>query len=869
MTWDNPHWSGRQLQNASPRQKLNPNAFARLARFCANHGNIIVLLWSVLAMVCGSYAASVLVIDPDQRPRVSLDATTAKLQAELDRQFPGIEQTFLAVVENSDLRIAREQAMALAAALSAREDLFVSAFVPGTGVFYETNALLFQSLADVRAKVDGLIQMEPLHYAMASAPDILGFASLVNEIGKAVVQGRSPPGLEAMLLAASASIEAEVTGAKRPVDWVALAGLDGDVESQRWFVLAAPRAGMEVQAAAAARQAASNTESVTWVWPRRALASAPDTARDFVVPACLSVLLSVLISALVLGSIRQTAVLMLGASVTLCCAAAVTAAMGQSLDGATWSFALAALAPVFVAGSMICTAFGGCRSKGVSITQSIMLAAHRQGGLATTAILLFAVMWVSWLVRQLPSLSHFAVIGIIACVVAWFVTMTLLPAALSVLAARRPADQPNWLDEALGGRTNPRTRTATDAVAMILLVGAIFCAAFLPAVRFGERQTPSTPPPMLETPDARGAVHILVPQDRVEDVVSLLASLPEVGAIRTATQFLPPEAPEKVAELRRLASLTPFEPAFRPPADPAQLQQSFAELEEQLTSIAVGPATSPALKEAALRLRRAVALLMQPSAPTAAQVTELERSLFGGLGDLSKLTERLAALEVPTVGSLDPRLLRRFVTEDGIWRIEVMPRSGIGELSFAASLRRTVPESAGVPLVSLARNEIIHHEAVLASAMALALASFLLLAALRNVTAWILTLVPAGAFITVTAALTATLGISLNVSMLAGLTTAMAVLIASSMRVAYQLCRPESTEGATAVAFRGALLPPMVLAAAVAPLAVSSRPAVSEVGAALAMLLVMTALLSILLVPALARWLQALTGTRRRRTYRA
>ncbi len=872
MTWDNPHWSGRPQQSAGPRQRLRPNVYARLARFSAAHGSIIVLLYAVLAMICGSYAASVLQIDPDQRPRITLDENTARLQAELGRQFPGIEQTFLALADSSDPQTAREQALALAATLSAREDLFLSAFVPGTGDFYEANALLFRDKAEVRARVDGLIQAEPLHYAMASAPDILGFASLITEIGKAVEQGRSPPGLEAMLLAASTAIEAEVKGNPRPVQWVALAGLDGEVLSQRWFVLATPRPGVEPQAAAAARQASEGMQGVTWLWPRRALAAAPSAARDFVVPASLSVLLSVLLTAAVLGSIRQTLALMLGGVVTLSCAAAAAAAMGRPLDGATWSFALASLAPVFVAGSMLCTTFAGCRAKGISVMQSVMLAGHRQGGLVTAAILIFAAMWLSWLLRQLPSLSQFAAIALISCALAWLVSMTLLPAALSIMAVRRPAEEPNWLDEALGGKASPHGsrhgRNAMDALAMIVLAASIFCAAFLPAVRFGERQLPSTPPPLIETPDARGAVHILVPQQRVEELVSQLAGLPEVGAIRNATQFLPPEAPEKIGELRRLSSLSPFEPAFRGPADAVQLGQSFAELEEQLTAIAVGPATSPALREAALRLRRAIALFLAPGPPTAARVAELERSLFGGLGQLSALAERLAKLEAPAVGSLDPRLLRRFVSEQGVWRIEVMPRSGTGELSFAAALRRAVPEASGEPLVSLARNEIIHHETVLALATALALAAFLVLASLRNVTAWVLSLAPAAAFITLTAAVAVTLGISLNAPMLAGLSAALAVLVTSSMRVANQLNGPAAQAGGFAMSIRAALLPPLALAAAVGPLALSSRPSVAEVGAALAMLLLIAALLSILLVPAMARWLDTLMGGAPKRPHR-
>jgi hypothetical protein len=253
-------------------------------------------------------------------------------------------------------------------------------------------------------------------------------------------------------------------------------------------------------------------------------------------------------------------------------------------------------------------------------------------------------------------------------------------------------------------------------------------------------------------------------------------------------------------------------------------------------------------------------LFMTPNPPTAARVEELERALFGGLGALSTLTEQLAQMEVPVLESLDPRLLRRFVSEQGVWRIEVMPRSGTGELSFAAALRRAVPVSAGEPVVSLARNEIIHHETVLALAMALALTAFLVLAALRNVTAWILSLAPAAAFVTLSAAVAVTSGISLNASMLAGLSAAVAVLVASSMRVAVQLSGNAGPAGSMGVSLRAALLPPLALACAVGPLALSSRPSVAEVGPALALLFLIAAALSLLLVPAMARWLDTLLG---------
>ena len=863
MTWDNPHWSGRPQETAGPRQKLQPNAYAQLVRFAATHRLVFVLLYAAIALAGTGYALSVLRIDPDMRPRITLDKTTAELQAELDRQFPGIEQTFLAIVESKDPQAARTQALAIADALDANKDMFLSAFVPGTGAFYTVNGLLFRSLEEVRQRVDGLIQMEPLNYAMASAPDFMGFASLVNEIGKAVDQGRSPPGLEAILLAAASAIEAEVQGAPRPVQWAVLAGLDGEIPSERWYVLATPKPGMEREAAAAARKASEAQAGVSWLWPRRALASAPSTARDFVVPAALSIVLTMVFTSFILGSFQQMAALLLGGIVTLACSGAAAAAMGRPLDAATWSFALAVLAPVFVAGAMLCTSFSGYRAKGLSVVQSLMLAGQRRGAMVTVSILLFAVMWLSWLPRQLPSLSHFAVIALIGCVVAWLVSFTLLPAALSLLAAPRPEEEPNWLDDVLSREASPSLRSGLDAAAMVVLAAAIFCAAFLPAIRFGERQLPSAPA-LIQTPDARGAIHILVAQTGVPDLADKLAGLPEVGAFRTATQFLPPEAPEKIAQLRRLSALTPFAPAFRPPADAAQLANVFQDLDEQLTAIAVGPVTSPALKEAVLRLRRAVTLFAAPEPPTPARVASLEQALFGGLGELSARLEQLARLEVPGVSSLDPRLLRRFVSEQGIWRVEVMPKTGGSELSFAATLRAAVPQAAGEPLISLARNEIIHHETLLALCTALVLAAFLLLAALRNVTGWMLSLAPAATFITLTAALTVTFNVSLNAAMLAGLSAALALLIASSMTVAGQFTGVGNQAGSFGQSIRAALLPPLALAVAVAPLSLSSRPAVAEVGSALAMLLLMAALLSVLLVPAIARWLESLTRSRPR-----
>jgi hypothetical protein len=854
MSWDQPHWSGRPPpQSAVPRQKLRPNLFARIARFSAGNALAVVLAFSVIALACAGFAVSRLAIDPDRSPRISLDTATAEHQAALEAQFPGVDQTFLAIVSGGDPETTRQQAVALAATLAARSDLFLSAFVPGTGAFYETNALLYRDQEDLRRRVDGFLQKEPLYQAMAASPDITGFAALVHEIGNAVEQGRSPPGLEAMLLTAAAAFEAQVKGQPRPVRWLALAGLDGGVEAKRWFVLATPRPGMERQAAFMAREASNGVEGVSWLWPRRALAAAPSQLRDFLVPAALSVGLTFILLLVILGSLRQATAIMLGGAVTLSAAGVVATLLGGPLDGATWSFALAVLAPAVVAGGIQALAYAQGRARGLAPLQAVMLAQHRHGGFIAIILLLFAVVWVAWLLRQLPSMSQFAIIALAGCAVTFVVSVILVPAALALLASRKAEAAPRWLDALLGESDAPAASHALDAVAMIILAAAVFSAVFLPAVRFGERQLPAVPP-VLETPDARGAVHILAAPGEVADIVSRLSNLQEVGAIRTATQFLPPGAGAKITELRRLQDVTPFEPASPPAIGDSEVERAFEDLQDKLASIANGLATSPALRDAAMRLRRAVLLFANAQPLTAERVAGLERALFGGLGALSARVQKLATLPEPSVTDLDPNLLRRFISPEGIWRIEVMPRSGTGELSFAAAVRQAVPEAAGGPVVSLVRNQMIHHETLLALAKAAAAALFLVVAGLRSPLGLILALAPAIAFMTISAAVTVLLGISLNAAMLAGGSAALAVLIASSMQVARRLVGPP----AAALPLRAALLAPVTLAGAVVPLAVSSMPAVAEAGVVLSLLMLIAALLSMLLVPALARWLAAL-----------
>ena len=104
--------------------------------------------------------------------------------------------------------------------------------------------------------------------------------------------------------------------------------------------------------------------------------------------------------------------------VTLAVAAGAAALIGHPLDGATWSFAAAVIAPVLVSGASIVVSYVQAHARGNSGLHAIMLAAQRRGGLVSAFMFLFAAFWVSWMVRQLPSLSQFGMVAIVGAAAA-------------------------------------------------------------------------------------------------------------------------------------------------------------------------------------------------------------------------------------------------------------------------------------------------------------------------------------------------------------------------------------------------------------------------------------------------------------------
>ena len=811
---------------------------------------IAALFVSALAVGFAIFSFRVL---PASQADITLDPRTAAAQAQLEKEFPGIDQAFSAVIAGNNPQYAKRSAMAVAKELRRYKTLFKTAFVPGTGPYYDKYGLLYLDAGELATRVARVLRMQPLYHALGSAPDLVGLAALVEQIGNAVAQGRSPPGLENVLRAAAAAVEGEIEGKPRPIDWQNLAGLAAEAEGRRWFIIADPVAGKEIAAAAAAQVISSKIENLSWSFPPHALggAAAPQP-RSFIVPLLLSVLVVGIVLAGGLGSLRQGLAASASAIVTLSLAAGVVAAIRPDLDAVTWSLFAAVLAPGFLFSLAVIIAFGESTTEGKSALTSVMLAAQHGGPRVIALALLAEVMWLIWLPRQLNTLAALAIGVAIGIAIAAVLALTLVPALLAGGEAKPDDAYDHWLDVAVAEPASSNMRNIRALSALLFIAAAAFCAIFIPSVKFGDAQSRTVAQGAFDTPNAIGAVHIIAgPGEAARDIAGRIGKLPEVGAIRWIEQFMPLDVEPKLNSLRNLAELLPGLPRRRPPEEAVVTVRTFETLEASLKAIANDPATAPELGEAAHRLRRALGLFAIPQPLTMEKIASLESAIFSGIGGLSAAADRLGKLPPPKIADLDPGLRRHFVAGSGRWRIEVLPKSGVSSLSFAAAMRRLTPQAAGLPIVALARNEIVHHEAILALAPALAIAGFLTLAFTRRVDGAIVAMAPSLLALCLCAAAVVVTGQLIDAAALAAVSMALALSLSSSLTLALD-------GGHSIVSFRAAILPLVVMLGAVAPITLSGNAEIAGAATVASLFLAVAALSNALIGTQLVIWLAGL-----------
>ena len=218
----------------------------------ARHSGWIIVIALVMAGLSLLYTVGHLAIDTDTAGMISSDLPFKRAYEEYKKKFPQIVDTLLVVIDGPTEESLYRAVSEVTEFVNARDDLFVDAYVPGGGEFFDTNKLLFADVDDLEALTDRLAGAQPFIAILARNPDLTGLVELLNgafDTGDPEMIGQVEPIMQGF----DETLVHVLKGDDTRLSWLGMMGGDdttGDLHQQ--FVIVRPRMDFDEMMPAAA-----------------------------------------------------------------------------------------------------------------------------------------------------------------------------------------------------------------------------------------------------------------------------------------------------------------------------------------------------------------------------------------------------------------------------------------------------------------------------------------------------------------------------------------------------------------------------------------------------------------------------------------
>jgi hopanoid biosynthesis associated RND transporter like protein HpnN len=340
---------------------------------------------------------------------------------------------------------------------------------------------------------------------------------------------------------------------------------------------------------------------------------------------------------------------------------------------------------------------------------------------------------------------------------------------------------------------------------------------------------------------------------RASALAERLRRLPEVAHVVTLQSFVPKDQEEKLAIIDDASFF------LRNTLDPDQIEpkpttaDTLAAIEttaRDLRSAAADFDNSPA----AVQTRRLADLLTALATQSQAKRKEAERVFVGPLVTTLSQVRSLLSAEHVTVETLPQSLTRRWVSADGLNRLEVAP-SGDGNDNetlerFVAAVRDVAPDAAGKPVFVIEAAATIVKAFIQAAIWSVASIALILFITLRRWSHVALTLVPLLVAIIVTLEICVLMGLQLNFANIIALPLLLGVGVA--FKIYYIVAwRSGERNFLQSSLTRAVIYSACTTATAFGSLWFSHHPGTSSMGKLMALCLVTTLAAAVLFQPAL------------------
>ena len=389
--------------------------------------------------------------------------------------------------------------------------------------------------------------------------------------------------------------------------------------------------------------------------------------------------------------------LILAVFVSLLVGFSITAAVGLALVGAL-NLISVAFAVLFIGlgvdfGIQFSVRYRAERHEVDDLRQSLLNTAKYVGAPLTLAAAATAAGFLLVPADRLQGSLRAGLLAGLGMIVAFLTSVTLIPSLLMVLRSSRRACRDGVQGACAGGSISWSAGASRSSSALRLL-SLQACRCCIGCSSISTRSICEAPRSNRWRPSSicaaiprlgASSIYVLAPdREAAERDAQKLARLPEVASVRTLESFVPTDQEPKLAAIRQLATvLDPVlqpDPNKKPPTD----ADNVAALKAADKSVEPGgrqpkPAKAPGLPSV---YRRALAKLAQGDEALrgraqAAMIVPLHTAL-------DELRNYLQAQPV-TLETLPPEIAREWVTQDGRFKVEILPK---GDPNDNETLRR-------------------------------------------------------------------------------------------------------------------------------------------------------------------------------------
>ena len=691
-----------------------------------DHARLMLVLVLILSTVLLFFTVKNFKISTDLTRMIKEDLPFRQMVHEYHRQFPDLVAPIVIVIKARTPEGAQNATDLLAEKLTEKKNIFSLVYAPGSGPFWQKYGLLYLSREELEDQGDTLAEMQPFLALLSEDFSLAGLFSVLETIvDNEDFSLTDNPRLLHLFSGLDQTMREVGQGKTGQFSWQQLMAGSSPPERNRRFIIVKPildygKANPAKKAVHAIEEISRQLDLDGRFGATISLTGKPvinyqdlkSVRKDITTASLLSLVLVGIILYIGIGSLRlvfaSLSTLLIGLAWTISFAILV---VGR-LNMISVTFVVLFIGLGIDYSIQICLRYKELVFLGHNHRQAIIGAVSGTGNALIICAISTAIGFYAFVPTAYVGASELGLISGTGMFCILLASITVLPAIMFLL----PEKEHHLLPLPLGRGVAAFLIDHPRPIVLFGLTAALVSVVLLPRVRFdanpfhmSDQRSEGVRTVMQLFKDTKNppwSISILEKDPvRTEQLAAQLKSLPEVGRVLTIASFIPKNQEEKLSQLEDMNLMLPPAAMKTDQHDDGNALQALEKLscalEKKIRRLPEGDPDGAALGSF-VRTARQFLKEARSENRGAELVAHLDKALMPGLASLlNRMTEMTRAGSVSR-DQLPGELVRRYISKQGVYRIQVFPREDLRDStnlqSFVSAVLAVAPDATDQPI---------------------------------------------------------------------------------------------------------------------------------------------------------------------------